>query len=104
MRVHDFATKYYYRPKITQDEAEEIMETGDKIAYEAAVQGIVMLENNGVFPLSGNEKVVLYGSERLLTCGQGSAQVFTSRNTKLDEELSDVYYGDQLFCHFSFSL
>lgn len=94
MRVQDFATKYNYRPKITQDEAEEIMETGDKIAYEAAVQGIVMLENNGVFPLSGNEKVVLYGSEKMLTCGQGSAQVFTSRNTKLDMEIPNVRYGE----------
>ena len=93
-RVKGLAVKYNYRPKITQDEAEDIMESGDNIAYEAAVQGIVMLENNGVFPLSGNEKVVLYGSERMLTCGQGSAQVFTSRNTKLDEELPNVYYGE----------
>lgn len=93
-RVKDFATKYYYRPKITEDEADEIMENGDKISYEAAVQGIVMLENNGVFPLSGTEKVVLYGSERLLTCGQGSAQVFTSRNRDLGEAFPNILYGD----------
>ncbi|MCQ2504573.1 MAG: glycoside hydrolase family 3 C-terminal domain-containing protein [Saccharofermentans sp.] len=93
-RVKDFAVKYHYRPKITKDEAEDILSEGDKISYEAAVQGIVMLENNGVFPLSGSEKLVLYGSEKMLTCGQGSAQVFTSRNTKLDEELAEVYYGE----------
>ena len=93
-RVKTFAQKYTARPKVTDDEAEEIIEFGDRVAYEAAVQGIVLLVNNGVFPLNGMEKIILYGSDKLLTCGKGSAQVFTDRNRDLGKAFPVVYYGE----------
>ncbi len=93
-RVKNMASKYGYRPQVTQEEAAEIIRRGDKAAYEAAAEGIVLLENNGIFPLKGTEKLVLYGSEKLLYCGRGSAQVFTNRNKALGDAFPVVHYGD----------
>lgn len=71
--------------------AKELMEYTDKIAYDAAAAGIVLLKNeNNIFPLSAGGNPVFItgtGSEKILTCGSGSAGVVTNRNTSLVDEL-----------------
>jgi beta-glucosidase len=54
-----------------------------KAAYEAAVEGITLLKNNGVLPLPKDMEVSFYGerSKNLYATGEGSAEVKTNRNT-----------------------
>ncbi len=54
-----------------------------KGAYLAAVEGITLLKNNGVLPLSKDSNVSFYGahSKDLITSGGGSAEVKTDCNT-----------------------
>lgn len=56
-----------------------------KIAYETACQGITLLKNNGVLPLSGKSKIAFFGSKskKILSCGTGSAGVATKFTTNL---------------------
>lgn len=62
----------------------------DAAAYQAAAEGIVMLKNNGCCPLPANANIALYGEKvpQLLTCGEGSAGIHTTRNIALDDALS----------------
>ena len=64
--------------------------TGDKAAYNAAKEGIVMLKNNGSMPLKKNAKAVFFGPDRFLDSGWGSAEVKTDRTTCLSEELGKL--------------
>ena len=65
---------------------------GDKAAYNAAAEGIVMLKNNGGLPLKKNAKVVFFSKfpQRFNDYGGGSAQVFTDRTTDLSDELGRI--------------
>lgn len=72
--------------------AGEIMCHTDRIAYEAALSGIIMLKNeNSIFPIvkESQTRLTLLGSGRrkLLDCGTGSAGINTNRTTDLNEEL-----------------
>lgn len=62
----------------------------DAAAYQAAAEGIVMLKNSGCCPLPAEAHIALYGETvpRLLTCGEGSAGIHTTRNIMLDDALS----------------
>ncbi len=62
----------------------------DAAAYQAAAEGIVMLKNSGCCPLPAAAHIALYGENvpRLLTCGEGSAGIHTTRNITLDDALS----------------
>ncbi len=53
----------------------------DKAAYDAASEGIVLLENKDILPLEKTDKVVITGSgvNKFLECGQGSAGIDTNR-------------------------
>ena len=71
---------------------EKYIEEGDKAAYEAACEGIILLRNeDGTLPLTGGAsedgecEVALFGcgDGMLLDCGNGSAQVFTPRKESL---------------------
>ena len=64
--------------------------TGDKAAYNAAKEGIVMLKNNGSMPLKKTSKVVFFGPDRFQDSGWGSAEVKTDRTTVLSEELGKL--------------
>ncbi len=66
----------------------------DKAAYDAASEGIVMLENHNILPLNANLKVAIVGSGRakLLECGQGSAGIDTNRVGNFPEAMS-VHLG-----------
>ena len=63
---------------------------GDKAAYNAAAEGIVMLKNNGSMPLKKTSKVVFFGPDRFQDSGWGSAEVKTDRTTVLSEELGKI--------------
>lgn len=66
----------------------------DKAAYDAAAEGIVMLKNaGGCCPLPASASIALCGahSERLLTCGEGSARVNTTRNVAFSDALSERF-------------
>ena len=62
-------------------------------AYESAVEGIVLLKNENTFPLTGNERILLTGSQDFLTCGTGSAGITTNRNTSFEECIDGTYVG-----------
>ena len=62
-------------------------------AYESAAEGIVLLKNNGAFPLTSDERILLTGSDSFLTCGTGSAGITTNRNTSFEECIDGTYVG-----------
>lgn len=69
-------------------QGKELAARTDKAAYEACLEGAVLLKNeNGIFPLKG--KVTLFGEGALqfYDCGTGSAGITTSRTTSLLKEL-----------------
>lgn len=84
-RIAEFARKYA-KPA----EGEISFEETDKVAYNTAVEGIVLLKNEAVLPLSSTSKIVLYGkhAEYLLTCGEGSAGINTNRSISFKKALS----------------
>lgn len=61
-------------------------------AYNAACEGIVLLKNDGVLPLSKNGKVCFFGekSKRFLDCGAGSAEVVTTRTSSLTGRAAEL--------------
>ncbi len=75
-------------------------ELSREAAYNAAVEGITLLKNDGVLPLAKDAKVALFGklSERFMESGAGSAQVDTGKFTSLLAEVkgkaSEVLYGE----------
>ena len=69
---------------------------GDKAAYNAAAEGIVMLKNKGSLPLKKTGKAVFFGPGRFRDYGTGSAKVTTSRTTDLFEELSKALGSGQV--------
>ena len=71
---------------------------GDKAAYNAAKEGIVMLKNRKALPLKKNSKVVFFSNfpERFKDYGEGSAQVFTDRKLSLAIELGNILGGKQI--------
>ena len=68
--------------------------TGDKAAYMAACEGIVMLKNRAHLPLKKTSKVVFFGPDNFRIFGNGSAQVMTDRSTALSSELAKIL-GDR---------
>ncbi len=74
-------------------------EQSRKAAYRAAAEGITLLKNQALLPLSKESKVALIGhlSERFMESGSGSAQVDTRKFTSLVQEVkrktSKAVYG-----------
>ena len=73
-------------------EIEKLYEESTKVAYQAALEGIVLLRNESVLPLSKDAKVAIVGSaaEALMECGTGSAGITTNRTSSLKECLAPV--------------
>ncbi|MCM1273333.1 MAG: glycoside hydrolase family 3 C-terminal domain-containing protein [Clostridium sp.] len=81
----------------------------DDVAYMAAAEGIVLLENDGTLPLEMNARVAVMGSpfvdncgqkksgDLLVECGNGSAGINTDRVGSLSKSLS-AYCGNILDC------
>lgn len=75
---------------------EELYEATRKAAYDAAVEGIVLLKNeNNTLPLQKDNvsKLVIAGSgaEQLLECGTGSAGITTNRTSSLAQGLRKTF-------------
>ncbi|MBM7559070.1 beta-glucosidase family protein [Marinitoga litoralis] len=79
------------------------LEKHAKIAYEAALEGIVLLKNNDVFPVK-NQKVAVFGTAQIETIkgGLGSGDThpkyviniidgFKEKGINFDEELYSIY-------------
>ncbi len=73
---------------------EEYFELGENASYSAAKEGIVMLKNDGVFPVDKTSEFVLFGPDDIRICGGGSAQVFTDRRMKMSEAFPGIKSGD----------
>lgn len=88
LRMEKFAEKYAQKATGFIDR-----EKTDKIAYDAASEGIILLKNNGVLPLDESADIALYGeyAEYLLTCGEGSAGIHTDRNVSFMDSLADNF-------------
>jgi len=78
-------TKASYSGEMTQREYENL-----KIAYQAALEGIVLLKNDGVLPVSA-PKVALYGPGASMTIkgGTGSGEVNERHSVTILEGLTD---------------
>lgn len=63
-----------------------------KAAYEAACEGITLLKNDGVLPLSKKSQISFYGSKskKFIECGTGSAAVYTDASTNLYDSSCDI--------------
>ncbi len=72
---------------------EQIKKFTDEAAYEAAAEGIVMLKNNGKYPLPKGKSIIVAGSgaDRLMECGAGSAGINTNRIGDFLGELENIY-------------
>lgn len=90
-----------------------LYEATTSAAYESAAEGIVLLKNDGVYPLcnhtgtGANENtcagatcstvnrptLLLTGSRDFLTCGTGSAGITTNRNTSFADCIGGTYVG-----------
>lgn len=90
----------HFRADILDEISHEDMENfTDRAAYEAACEGIVMLKNDGTFPIAMGTRVSLCGSgaKELITCGTGSAGIHTDRGSSLYASLSDYLGQDKVF-------
>ncbi|MBQ8317495.1 MAG: glycoside hydrolase family 3 C-terminal domain-containing protein [Lachnospiraceae bacterium] len=77
----------------SRESLEQIKAFTDDAAYEAAAEGIVMLKNNGTYPLPKGKSIILAGSgtKRLMECGAGSAGINTNRVGDFIGELKSIY-------------
>lgn len=69
-------------------ELTELERSNDELALKAALEGIVLLQNNGVLPIK-SKKVALYGSGARYTSkgGTGSGEVNNRRSINVEEGL-----------------
>lgn len=79
--------------KYNQD---QLLDATTKAAYDAAIEGIVLLKNeNETLPLKKEHvsKLVIAGSgaEQLLECGTGSAGITTNRSSSLAQGLRGIF-------------
>lgn len=74
---------------------EDYVERGDRAAYKAVLEGIVLLKNADVLPLSPESPLFLFGGSVFRDCGSGSAQVFTDRHYDLRKYL-DISGNDDI--------
>lgn len=84
-RIAKLARKYAQKPN-----GDISVEQTDKTAFDAASEGIILLKNhNNTLPLTHSSKISLFGKhcDALLTCGEGSAGVITTRNIKMSNAL-----------------
>lgn len=71
---------------------------GSKAAYEAAKEGITLLKNDGVLPLSKDSDICFYGprSRKFVESGAGSAQVLTPLTTNMYDCTADKLGTDKV--------
>ncbi len=80
------------------------LEAHAKVAYEAGIEGVILLKNEGVLPLKEDARIALFGTGQIETIkgGTGSGDThpryvisilegMRERNLKVDEELAEIY-------------
>ena len=81
--------------KCRMKKVETKSKSSDQAAYQAALEGIVLLKNeNAIFPLDGDVALFGEGAKGFYDCGTGSAGITTNRTTSLLEELRGLK-GDE---------
>lgn len=81
--------------KCRMKKVETKSKSSDQAAYQAALEGIVLLKNeNVIFPLDGDVALFGEGAKGFYDCGTGSAGITTNRTTSLLEELRGLK-GDE---------
>lgn len=81
--------------KCRMKKVEAKSKSSDQAAYQAALEGIVLLKNeNAIFPLDGDVALFGEGAKGFYDCGTGSAGITTNRTTSLLEELRGLK-GDE---------
>lgn len=88
-KILELINKYGHKKK-DNISVSELKLLGDEIAYSSAIEGIVMLKNNGVFPfLKGKISLFGQGAKGFVQCGTGSAGITTNRTTSLMNSLQE---------------
>ncbi len=88
-RVAELAEKYTWQEKYSFSREET-----DRIAYNAAAEGTILLKNkSGVLPLAPESKVAVFGekTDYLLMCGEGSAGINTDRKSKISDVFKESF-------------
>lgn len=94
-KVAELSGCHTYEGKDNDLDIENVTALGDEVSYEAAVKGIVLLKNdNELFPVGEQQRIILFGSRELLCCGSGSAQVFTDRKITLKDAFPEALEDD----------
>ena len=83
-------TRNIHKAALT-DAVTPLEENGKEIAYQAAVEGIVLLENDGCLPLKPG-KIALYGAGAKMTIkgGTGSGEVNERHAVSILEGMEDA--------------
>lgn len=78
-------------------EQQFIIEESNKAAYDAVVEGAVLLKNeNNIFPIKGDVALFGVGAKAFYDCGTGSAGITTDRTSSLYEELKKKKGADHV--------
>lgn len=69
-----------------------------KRAYEAVIEGVTLLKNNGILPFNLKSKVSFYGqrSKKFLEYGSGSAAVITTLSTNVFDSAAEIIGNEQV--------
>lgn len=95
LRMLDFVTKYDNKDKEFGYTSEEYLKKSEDALYEAILEGIVVLKNEGnLFPVNKDTKFNIFASDDIRICGGGSAQVFTDRKISVKEAFADALDHD----------
>ena len=73
--------------ELKTDSQYKLQKASSKAALDAALEGIVMLKNEGIYPLKNEVSLFVENGGFLNDCGVGSAGVHTSRRFSLSDEL-----------------
>ncbi len=90
--LSDWIQKNYKRSEVLSSDINKIMCDTTQAAYNAAAEGIILLENNGILPLKNDNSVISIagsGSQKMLDCGTGSAGITTDRTSLFSKCLGD---------------
>jgi len=82
---------------VEKQDVHSLWKAADEVAYEAACEGVVLVENAGILPFSEGTKVRMDGSgaDKLMECGSGSAGITTSRTSNIRDGLTVVQSGEE---------
>lgn len=93
-RVLEFIRKWENKTEHTEVD----LAMSDKAAYDAVVEGAVLLKNeNDIFPLKGKVAMFGEGAKQFFDCGTGSAGITTNRTGNLTEELKKNMGSDSVY-------